>query len=66
MHWTASVNLYDNGEEISYSIGLWRVGQERRSRPTADVKWHGFVRRPIIESPNEWLRTVLQELEKTL
>lgn len=66
MHWTASVNVYDSGEEISYSIGLWRVGQERRTRPTADLKWHGKTARPIVESPHEWLRTVLQEIQKTL
>ena len=67
MHWTASVNIYDNGETLTYSVRMWRVGEQRRSAQHPDVKWQGRLTRPLAQQPTAWLpqaiRSIAQQTE---
>lgn len=62
MHWTMSINIYDNGENLRYSIRMWRVGYQHRSNAKPDLKWAGTTSRPLSENPTDWRRAVLQRL----
>lgn len=62
MHWTASVNIYDSGEQVRYSIRMWRVGYQRRSAAKPDLHWTGTLSAPLTENPQGWLKEVLRRL----
>lgn len=62
MRWTASVNFYDDGERLKWSVRMWRVGWQRRSARFPDVKWTGTGPVPLSENPQEWLRLALRRV----
>ena len=67
MNWTASINVYDNGERISYSVRMWRIGEARRTFRSPDVQWQGHLVRPLSQAPTAWLpqvaRSIAQQTE---
>lgn len=62
MHWTASINIYDDGVRLSYSVRMWRVGEARRTFVRPDVRWQGTLPRHPAERPTAWLPAVARSI----
>lgn len=62
MWWTASVNIYQNGDTVKYSVRMWRVGENARTFVKPDVRFTGSMPAPLSEHPTTWLRHILERL----
>lgn len=66
MHWTASINVFEHEDSLSYSIRMWRVAEQGRVHKRPDRTFSGRVTTPSAADPAIWLQALLEALQAAL